>query len=139
MEFILNLLPDQRGIHFVDETMAIYTTLYNLPSKKELCFVAHELIINAVEAMELAGKKETEEIQIHVLKDDEQVKIMVIDNAGGIPEENWKSALQFDLEELTQSERGRGLFFVKNMVDDIWFQYISDTQFLVGVSKKIDG
>ena len=138
MEFTLKVLPDQQAIYFVDQTMATYTNLYNLPSKKELCFVVHELIINAVEAMRHAEKSKTDTIQIHVSQNDGQIKITVMDHAGGIPEENWQDIFQFDLENLNYSDRGRGLFFVNNMVDEIWFEKVSDQTFLVGVSKKIE-
>lgn len=138
MEFTLNLIPNQQAIYFVDQTMASYTDLYNLPSKKELCFVTHELVINAVEAMQNAYKNTTEKIQIHVSQNDEYVTITVTDHAEGIPKEEWEKVLRFDLENLAFSDRGRGLFFVKNMVDEIWFENVSDTKFLVGVSKKIN-
>lgn len=137
MEFTLNLLPDQRCINFIDEIMNTYLTVYNLPHKRELCFVVHELIINAVEAMEKVKKSETESIQINVSQKNGEIIVTVIDHAGGIEEENWEDVFQFDLEKMTYSDRGRGLFFVKNMVDNIWFQHLSDTKFLVGISKKV--
>ncbi|KOS69264.1 hypothetical protein AEA09_12335 [Lysinibacillus contaminans] len=137
MDFTLNLVPNQQAIYFVDETMTSYTNLYNIPSKKELCFVVHELVINAVEAMNHANLNEVEKIQVHVSQDEELVKVTVIDQAKGIPEKDWEKFLQFDLEDPTYSDRGRGLFFVKNMVDEIWFENVSDTKFLVGISKKI--
>lgn len=138
MNFTLNLVPNQQAICFVDKTMASYTNLYNLPSKKELCFVVHELVINAIEAMSHANLNEVAKIQVHVSQDDELVKVTVIDQANGIPKKDWDKLLQFNIEDMSFSERGRGLFFVKNMVDDIWFENVSDTKFLVGVSKKIN-
>lgn len=138
MDFTLNLVPNQHAIYFVDETMTSYTNLYNLPSKKELCFVVHELVINAIEAMNHANLNKVAKIQVRVSQDDKAVKVTVIDQAKGIPEKDWDKVLQFNLEEITFSERGRGLFFVKNMVDDIWFENVSDTKFLVGISKKIN-
>lgn len=138
MEFTLNLIPNQQSIYFVDQTMASYTDLYDLPSRKELCFVTHELVINAVEAMQNAQNNDTEKIEVHVLQTRKQVQITVTDHAGGLPEEDWQKVLKYNLEELTFSDRGRGLFFIKNMVDEMWFEYISETKFLVGVSKNID-
>ncbi|MEK4228004.1 ATP-binding protein [Solibacillus sp. FSL H8-0538] len=138
MEFTLNLVPNRQAISFVDQTMASYMSLYNLPSKRELCFVVHELVINAVEAMGNAKENTSEKIQIHVSQDDEEIKVIVIDHGKGIPETDWEEALKFDLGEISFSDRGRGLFFVKNMVDKIWFENLAETKFLVGVSKKID-
>ena len=139
MDFTLNLVPNYQAIQFVDQIMNNYTDLYNIPSKRELCFVVHELVINAIEAMSQANLTNGEEIQVHVSQDEETVKITVIDQAEGIPEEEWKNYLQFNFDELHFSDRGRGLTFVKNMVDDIWFENVTETKFLVGVIKKLNG
>ena len=52
MEFTLNVKPNMQAINFVDQVMENYMTVYNLPYQRELRFVVHELVINAVEAME---------------------------------------------------------------------------------------
>ncbi|MGY4794655.1 ATP-binding protein [Lysinibacillus fusiformis] len=137
MEFTLNVNPDTQAIAFIDQVMENYTELYNLPYKRELRFVVHELVINAVEAMGKIDTPSQKEIQIHVTQSYEEIKITVTDEAKGIAEYDWDKVLQFDLDELDYSDRGRGLFFVKNMVDHIWFENISETKFLVGISKKI--
>ncbi|QSB08429.1 ATP-binding protein [Lysinibacillus fusiformis] len=137
MEFTLNVNPDTQAIAFIDQVMENYTELYNLPYKRELRFVVHELVINAVEAMGKIDTPSQKEIQIHVTQSYEEIKITVTDEAKGIAENDWDKVLQFDLDELDYSDRGRGLFFVKNMVDHIWFENISETKFLVGISKKI--
>ena len=137
MEFTINLLPNQQCIHFIDRVMEAYMFTYNLPYEKEICFVVHELIINSVEAMEGAQIDETETIEITVSYKDEELVISVIDKAGGIPENDWDEVVQYDLENFEFSDRGRGLFFVRNMVDSLLFKYVSETKFLVQVSKKI--
>ena len=137
MEFTLNVNPDTQAIAFIDQVMENYTDLYNLPYKRELRFVVHELVINAVEAMGKINTPVQKEIQIHVTPSNEEIKITVTDEAKGIDEKDWDKVLQFDLDKLDYADRGRGLFFVKNMVDHIWFENISETKFLVGISKKI--
>ncbi|MEK5231324.1 ATP-binding protein [Lysinibacillus sp. FSL K6-0232] len=137
MEFTLNVNPDAHAIAFIDQVMENYTNVYNLPYKRELRFVVHELVINAVEAMKKIDECSKKEIQVHVIQSHEEIIITVMDEAKGIAENEWDNILQFDLNELDYSDRGRGLFFVKNMVDHLWFEHISETKFLVGVSKKI--
>lgn len=137
MEFTLNVNPDTQAIAFIDQVMENYTDLYNLPYKQELRFVVHELVINAVEAMGKINTPVQKEIQIHVAQSNEEIKITVTDEAKGIDQKDWDKVLQFDLDKLDYADRGRGLFFVKNMVDHIWFENISKTKFLVGISKKI--
>ncbi|KGR81227.1 MULTISPECIES: ATP-binding protein [Lysinibacillus] len=136
MEFTLNVNPDTQAIAFIDQIMENYTNLYNLPYKREIRFVVHELVINAVEAMGKINIPTQKEIQIHVTQSNEEIKITVTDEAKGIDEKDWDKVLQFDLDKLDYADRGRGLFFVKNMVDHIWFENISETKFLVGISKK---
>ncbi|MFM9534802.1 MULTISPECIES: ATP-binding protein [Lysinibacillus] len=136
MEFTLNVNPDTQAIAFIDQIMENYTDLYNLPYKREIRFVVHELVINAVEAMGKINIPTQKEIQIHVTQSNEEIKITVTDEAKGIDEKDWDKVLQFDLDKLDYADRGRGLFFVKNMVDHIWFENISETKFLVGISKK---
>ncbi|MGE7672741.1 ATP-binding protein [Lysinibacillus sp. NPDC094403] len=137
MVFILNVNPDSQSIAYIDQVMENFTNVYNLPFKRELRFVVHELVINAIEAMEKIEPYSKKAIQVHVYRSNEEIKITVIDEAKGIAENDWDKVLQFDLNELDYSDRGRGLFFVKNMVDHIWFENISETKFLVGISKKI--
>ena len=137
MEFTLNVNPDTQAIAFIDQVMENYTDLYNLPYKRELRFVVHELVINAIEAMGKINTPVQKEIQIHVAQSNKEIKITVTDEAKGIDEKDWDKVLQFDLDKLDYADRGRGLFFVKNMVDHIWFENISKTKFLVGISKKI--
>lgn len=137
MEFTLNVNPDTQAIAFIDQVMENYTEIYNLPYKRELRFVVHELVINAVEAMGKINTPAQKKIQIQVTQSNEEIKITVTDEAKGIDEKDWDKVLQFDLDKLDYADRGRGLFFVKNMVDHIWFENISETKFLVGISKKI--
>lgn len=135
MELSIKLLPNQQSIHLIDEVMKTYTTMYNLPNKREICFVAHELVINSVEAMKQSQKND--EIEFQVTHIGEEIVITVTDYAGGIPEDKLKTLFEFKIEELITSDRGRGLFFVKNMVDKISFYQSSEMKFLVKVSKKI--
>ena len=113
MEFTLNVNPDTQAIAFIDQVMENYTELYNLPYKRELRFVVHELVINAVEAMGKIDTPSQKEIQIHVTQSYEEIKITVTDEAKGIAEYDWDKVLQFDLDELDYSDRGRGLFLSK--------------------------
>ena len=136
MEFTLNVKPNMQAINFVDQVMENYMTVYNLPYQKELRFVVHELVINAVEAMEKKNTDSQEKIQVHVIQEDDEIRVTVIDDAKRIAVSDWQKVFEFDLHNLTSSDRGRGLLFIKNMVDSIWFENISETKFLVGISKK---
>ncbi len=46
--------------------------------------------------------------------------------------------LEANFEELDYSDRGRGFLFIKHMVDEIWFENLSNNRFLVGVKKMMN-
>lgn len=128
--------PDQQAIFFIDQLMESYTKTYHPELMQECCFVTHELIINAVEAMNQANQ--TEDISITIYCTNTELQITVTDCAGGIPKEQWDAVLTEDLSIDDFSDRGRGLFFIKHMVDHIWFEQPTPSQFLVGITKVLD-
>lgn len=137
MEFTVEVPPNEQAIDFVDAIMKRFITMYELPYERELCFVLHELVINAVEAMQSTGKQE-QLIFVQVVQNREQLQMIVIDRANGIPEEQWEEVLTYNFEEMADSDRGRGLFFVQHMVDHIWFEQVAPNRFLVGASKNLN-
>lgn len=137
MQIIIEIPPTEQGIQLIDEMMKSYVSINEIPFERELCFVLHELVINAVEAMEKAGYVEGHYIKVQLEKSNVTLSMSVIDFADGIPEECWQKVLTYDLETMGDLDRGRGLLFVQHMVDDIWFEYVAPKQFLVGVTKKI--
>lgn len=135
MEFRFTITPNQQSILLIDQLMESYTELYMIPCAREICFVTHELVINAVEAMEKDGR--TESIEIHMRNEEEQLQITVSDFAKGIPKEQWPAVLDANIDDESYCERGRGFMFIQHMVDQLWFEQLSDAQFLVGVKKKL--
>ena len=112
--------------------------LYGIPNKSDLSFVVHELVIHAVEAMQQMEFTEVKEIIVHVIKEADVLKVTVTDEAMGIPEEKWSCILEANFEELDYSDRGRGFLFIKHMVDELWFENLSNNRFLVGVKKTMN-
>ncbi|MDV6378200.1 ATP-binding protein [Sporosarcina sp. GW1-11] len=135
MEFTFTIKPNRQSIELIDQLMETYTELYTIPCAREICFVTHELVINAVEAMERDGRKEP--IEVYVRDEDKQLYITVTDYAEGIPKEQWPTVLDASANNDSYCERGRGFMFIQHMVDQVWFEQLSDVQFLVGVKKKL--
>ncbi|PIC79998.1 ATP-binding protein [Sporosarcina sp. P18a] len=135
MEFKFAITPSQQSVLLIDQLMESYSELYSIPCAREICFVMHEMVINAVEAMEKEGRSES--IEVHMRNEDEQLRITVSDFAKGIPEEQWPVVLDRSADGDSFCERGRGFLFIQHMVDQLWFEQVSDAQFLVGVEKKI--
>ncbi|AXH98232.1 ATP-binding protein [Sporosarcina sp. PTS2304] len=135
MEFTFAIKPNQQSIFLTDHFMETYTEMYDIPHAREICFVTHELVINAVEAMEREGL--TESIEVYVRNEEGDLCVTVTDYAEGIPKEQWQSMLTNNMDEENFCERGRGFFFIQQMVDELWFEQLPDSQFLVGVKKKL--
>lgn len=135
MELQLTVNPNEQSVYFVDQMMESFVKFYELNEAQELCFVLHELIINAVEAsIKTAGGKN---IEIAVLYENGEIAMTVTDSAGGIPEEQWAVVTDLNVMDLAVSERGRGFLFIQHMVDRLWFENLDGGQFKVGVKKKI--
>ncbi|MFF5994562.1 ATP-binding protein [Lysinibacillus sp. KU-BSD001] len=138
MELLLSVEPNQQAIQFVDQKITTFADMYGIPIKRELCFVVHELVINAVEAMQQVQFTNVKKIEIHVTKDEDLVQVTVTDESGGIPKDKCERILATNFEDVDFSDRGRGFLFIKNMVDEVWFEHLSDNRFLVGIKKKIN-
>lgn len=137
MKLSIEIPANQQAIHLIDEMMKCYALTYDLPNQKELGFILHELVINAVEAMEKVGKSNEETIEVHIIHDWAYLQMVVIDQADGIPEEDWQEVLTYDIETMGDSDRGRGLFFIQHMVNQLWFEHVAPGKFLVGISKTL--
>lgn len=135
MEFTFTIEPNQQSIGLIDQVMETYTELYAIPNAREICFVMHELVINAVEAMEKEERMES--IEVKVRNENELLQIMVIDSAAGIPKDQWPIMFDTNVNMDSCLERGRGFMFIQHMVDQLWFEQLSDLHFLVGVKKKL--
>lgn len=137
MKLIFQLTSDQRAIHFIDEVMNNFVNLYQLPQGRELCFAVHELVINAVEVMK-KSEKEKDTITVTIIHKNDRVIVTVLDRGMGIEEQTISKILELDSQNISFSERGRGLFFVQNMVDKLWFENQKNEFFLVGISKSLN-
>lgn len=135
MEFTFTVKPSRQSILLIDQLMENYAEIHAFPCAREICFVTHELVINAVEAMENHGCSDS--IELHVRNENEHLHITMTDFAEGIPKEQWPLFLDMRTEDDSFCERGRGFFFIRHMVDQLWFEELPDSGFLVGVKKKI--
>lgn len=134
MEFTFTITPNEQAILLIDQLMESYTELYDIPCAQEICFVMHELVINAVEAME--KERRTEPIELHMHYTYGQLQMTVTDVAKGIPKEQWPDVLDTAVESEDYGDRGRGFLFIQHMVDQLWFEQLSGGRFLVGATKK---
>lgn len=132
----MRAVPNKQSIFLMDQMVENFTRLHDLRCAREINFVVHELIINAAEATENAGL--TQHIQLSIVMATTEIIVTIIDCAGGIPEDQL-AALTSDRDPVENfCERGRGFLFIRQMVDELWFEQLSSSQFLVGIRKIVE-
>lgn len=116
------------------ELLQKYTDSY-----RSLTFIIHELLINSLEA---SFRRYGEEAAIHhsmkltISQDQGAIDIAVMDQAGGIEEEEYQLLHEKSLDDLVNSENGRGLLMIEHMVDDLKMDYELDGTFVIKVRKE---
>lgn len=137
MELHLSIVPAVQSVRYVDEQTQQFLELHQIPFQREIVFIIHELIINAIEAMEKCKEKKANEIEVHIKKEDCTIHMQVIDGADGIPTTQANELLHLNMQDVLLSERGRGLLFIQHMADRIFFKTLDDHRFAVHVEKII--
>lgn len=134
MKIHLHVQPTTQSIHFIDHMMQQFVEDYQLSCAKEICFVAHELLINAVEAAPIQNAL----IEFKLILEHTSLHIMVINDGVGISKHQQQLILQNTHREPSLEERGHGFYFIQHMVDDLWFEQLQSQQFLVGITKNLE-
>ncbi len=112
--------------------MLVYPEAANL-----LSFVLREAVLNAVEANEdeISDKK----LKISIAVEHEGLVMLVFDPGKGFAA-GWQEELaKASMEDNLLEERGRGLLFIKDMVDEIWSDWQSEQGHVFGMRKKWRG
>lgn len=113
-----------------------------LPDKvrKEIDFVVNEALINALEA---TSKKYGQEMKQYFLSmcveaTESSIIIKVTDQADGNKMKILNILENRTFEDVLESERGRGLLFIKHMVDEIWFEGTdNEKEFTIAMRKEV--
>lgn len=107
--------------------------------QREICFAVNEILINSIEATKNKTKDQegnyflTLSIQIV----ETSVEIVISDQAEGKPAEIETELNNKTFEDVLWQERGRGLLFVQNLVDELWFDK-KGVDFITGIRKEIN-
>ena len=120
----------------VDDFAARLFTLVYPEEADLLAFVLREAVLNAVEANEEAADNK---LKISVASEQEGLVILVLDPGKGFVA-GWHDKLEkASMEENLFEERGRGLLFIKDMVDEIWSEWEPENGHVFGMRKKWRG
>lgn len=126
-------------VEFLDQICEWTVMRVNQTESKKLVLAAHEAIINSVEAMRRCYSETYQEkkisLKIYVKKD--EIIINVIDSAGGIPLEVQNNLDKRCMEDIVWEEDGRGILFMRHLVDDVWQDNGEDGRFIMGLRKRV--
>ncbi|WP_346354420.1 ATP-binding protein [Azotosporobacter soli] len=104
---------------------------------ERLSFVLREAVLNALEAMAESEGKERIEIEVSV--DWQGIVICIIDQGFGFQPEWQEKLAEASMEDCLLDERGRGLLFIRQMVDEIWSFYQPERGHVFGMRKRWKG
>ena len=119
----------------VDDFAALLFARIYAEEAELLSFVLREAVLNAVEA--LANPQSM--LKICITAETDALVIRVIDSGAGFVD-GWQEHLaKLSMEDCLLSERGRGLLFIRNMVDEIWSESQAKEGHVFGMRKKWRG
>ncbi len=126
-------------VEYLDQICEWTLSRINQVEHKKIVLAVHEAIINSVEAMKRRyGERYYEkQISMKIKVMSESIEIKVIDSAGGLPleiQDKWKSKA---LEDLVWEEDGRGLLFMRHLMDEVWQDQDEDGRFITGLRKRV--
>ncbi|MGC5326868.1 ATP-binding protein [Brevibacillus sp. SYSU BS000544] len=126
-------------VEFLDQICEWTVMRVNQVETKRLVLAAHEAIINSVEAMKRCHGEAYREQNISLKIDvkQEEIEIKIIDSAGGLPLEVQKKLEERCMEDLIWEEDGRGILFMRHLVDDVWHDHAEDGRFIMGLRKRV--
>ncbi len=101
---------------------------------ERLGFVLREAVLNALEAT--AESACEERIKIEVSVDWQGIVICIIDQGGGFQPEWQEELAGASMEDCLLDERGRGLLFISEMVDEVWSVYQVGRGHVFGMRKR---
>ncbi|WP_017756250.1 ATP-binding protein [Calidifontibacillus oryziterrae] len=124
------------SINYFNQLCERALELINWKEIRSVAFALNEAIINAVEATQKKyGMSTVETVIVHMQITSNVVDIQVIDKAGGMSDEQIKLLEKREFRDVGFSERGRGILFMKKLMDQVHFQKQENGVFIVQLKK----
>ncbi|MGD8188918.1 ATP-binding protein [Brevibacillus ginsengisoli] len=126
-------------VEYLDQICEWTISRYNKLESRKVVLAVHEAIINSVEAMKRRyGEQNTESnISLKIRLQMEEIEVKIIDSAGGLSAEAKERLQNQDFDDLIWEEDGRGLLFIKHLVDEVWQDQDEDGRFVMGLRKRV--
>lgn len=121
LEVIKEVPANYESIYALDEFCKEALIKINFKEWKKICFAVHEAIINSVEAtMKNCEKPEEKTIKLRIFASNNEAEVHIIDQAGGIPDDEIEKLEEKNLEDVILGDNGRGILLIKELVDKVW-------------------
>ncbi|WP_233414519.1 ATP-binding protein [Thermaerobacillus caldiproteolyticus] len=125
------------AMEFCDAFVESIAQFFSIHERESLVLSIHEAIINSIEAMkQLYGEDHNNTFSLYMRITEEELMILVIDRANGIPAHEHKKLHVNSLEDLLLAESGRGLLLIKELMDDMWFEQREDGEYAIGMKMR---
>lgn len=125
-------------VEFLDQICEWTLSRYNQLESRKIALAVHEAIINSVEAMKRRyGDQENHLIAVKIQIQMEEIEVKIIDTAGGLPSEAQERLKNQDFDDIIWEEDGRGLLFMRHLVDEVWHGIDDDGRFVMGLRKRV--
>lgn len=126
------------SIHYFNQLCERALDLMDCKEKQSVAFALNEAIINAVEATHKKFGIHTAETVIVQMKISlDIVDIQVMDKAGGMSEEQIEIVMNKEFEDIGFADRGRGIIFMRKLMDQVYFERKDKDVFIVRLMKAL--
>jgi len=124
----------------IDNLLCFLLEHENILEYRGFCFAAHELLINSIEALRgIYSKSLQNDINVYIQISDDIILFSINDRGGGIPEETMQRIDKLNMEDLLNEERGRGIYLIKNFVDEFSYAAEDNGSFSYTISSRRNG
>ncbi|MDM8534884.1 ATP-binding protein [Clostridiaceae bacterium HSG29] len=135
-EICLKIEADKQYLEYIDDVLLQTLRLFNGDLACRFQFALHEIIINSIQAAEKDNGKTDNTITITLIKDDNEIRASVMDMFGGMKETK-KDYNKISKEQILE-ENGRGIFFIKEIVDEYSWELDDNGSFTVHIVMNLD-
>lgn len=135
---IIEMPGIKENLSFMDTAILGFLQSLQLKGHKQIHFAVHEAIINSIQQIEQRfPDEETTTLIIEIDVNDSRVIAQVTDWMGGIKSDAPNKVKALKAGVSSQSESGRGLLMIEQLVDEMSWECMENNQFVIRMEKLI--
>ncbi len=134
------VIPSERKwLEFMDISVEAALKIIEVDTPQQVSFAVREAFINAMRVSEDLNKEKITSIEIQLIVSDECLEIRVFDEGRGLPDGWQEKVNNKTCEEVIMAVSGRGLFFIKEYMDEMHSEFADDGRHVFIMRKKLGG